>query len=151
MRFSDFQQPRKLIPGNIPRKYSSGGFTFNFDPATKVISVTYGGKRIGKFNYKGLGINDYQNVTDRIIRQFSHYQQKKIDAINAKKQPYNHPIQPNYTDQNSYNIALPGDIQSQIFQQHDVDTAQHGDVDVVNPGKWSAIRKRQKQQDQNEI
>ena len=150
MRFNEFcseqyfpQAKTPRLPKRIPPKFSSGGFTFVHDPTTNKVSVTYGGKRIGDFQLKSQGIEDYFSLANRIINSFSHYQNQKVRAIDRHQQSYNYTPDSAYSDINSNNLALPADQQQKLFKQHDQDTAQHGDVTVVNPGKWPAIRKYQ--------
>jgi hypothetical protein len=136
----------------VPQRVVFGGYTFTIDPKTRGVIVTHGGKTVTKYKYDGPDdYNSYVNSAETVIPRLRPTDLSKIKAQGTSPTVGRHNIE-TPAGQGGYDVALPYDVTSKIYQQHDQDTQDYGVVGDINDyAKWGNIRKLQRRAKQQSV
>jgi hypothetical protein len=136
----------------VPQRVVFGGYTFTIDPKTRGVIVTHGGKTVTKYKYDGPDDYDsYVNSAETVIPRLRPTDLSKIKAQGTLPTVGRHNIE-TPAGQGGYDVALPYDVTSKIYQQHDQDTQDYGVVGDINDyAKWGNIRKLQRRAKQQSV
>ena len=134
------------IQNRIPPKLVIGGYTFVFDPATRQVTVTHGGKPFTSYRYTGL--KNYDAYATYAYQAISATAPSELDAIEKRDRASPTAAQRSfeYPTDSRYQVAMPNQDLDQLYRQHDQATAQHGIVGgITDFGKYSSLAKRRRQ------
>jgi hypothetical protein len=135
----------------IPIKSVMQGLNIDYDRKTNQTVISYRGQPVETFIYDGIPVvGHFKVAVDHKVEGLM--KSGKIPKMpspprNSSSQSQTHNLDQDY----GHGIDLPKNVQQQMFQQHDQDTADHGMVSVSNPAKWANINAKKEKEKQQKV